>query len=70
MARSNGWMTNLYCFSSHWSGIRIDISAPTAIFLRHGEVLYVVVLISRRSSNSAIFLSVKYPLEPPVTLQY
>jgi hypothetical protein len=48
----------------------MDISAPTTIFLRHGKVLYVVVLISRGSSNSTIFLSAEYPLESLATLQY
>jgi hypothetical protein len=41
-----------------------------AIFLRHGEVAYVVVLISRGSSNYASFTSVRYPREPIVTFQY
>jgi hypothetical protein len=48
----------------------MGISVPTPILIRHGEVLYVVVLISRQSSNFEILLAVKCPLEPLVTLQY
>jgi hypothetical protein len=48
----------------------MDILVPMAILLRHGEVPYVIVMISRRSSNSVIFLSVRSPLEPPVIFQY
>jgi hypothetical protein len=47
----------------------MDISVPTAVLLRLGEVPCVAVLISRRSSNSAICLSANFPLEPSVTLQ-
>jgi hypothetical protein len=47
----------------------MDISAPTAILLRPGEVPCVVVLIYRQSPNSAIFLSTRSPPKPPVTFQ-
>jgi hypothetical protein len=43
------------------------IMSPTVIFLHHGEVPCVVVLISRRSSNFSDFPSAKFPLEPSVT---
>jgi hypothetical protein len=46
----------------------MGISVPTSILLHHGEVLYVIVMISQRSSNSAIILATKFPLEPLVTL--
>jgi hypothetical protein len=45
----------------------MDILVPTTILLHHGEVPCVVVLISRRSSNSTNFLSVKFPLKPSAT---
>jgi hypothetical protein len=48
----------------------MGISVPTDLFLCHGEVLSVVVLISWRSSNSVILLAMKCPLEPLITLQY
>jgi hypothetical protein len=42
----------------------------TAILLRHGEVAYIVVMISRRSSNYASFPSARYPRESAITFQY
>jgi hypothetical protein len=44
----------------------MDISAPMAILLRCGKVPCVVVLISRQSSNSIIFLFARSPPKPPV----
>jgi hypothetical protein len=41
-----------------------------AIFLRHDEVAYVVVLISRQISNFASFPSARYPRDPAVTFKY
>jgi hypothetical protein len=42
---------------------------PTTIFLRHGEVTHVVVLISRGSSNFSKFILERFPLEPSVACQ-
>jgi hypothetical protein len=42
---------------------------PMTILLHHGEVPYVVILISQRSSNSAKFLFARCPLEPAITSQ-
>jgi hypothetical protein len=48
----------------------MDISAPMAILLLHGEVPCILFLISRRSSDSVIFIFVRSSLEPLITFQY